>query len=89
MIEPTDILTGDELTERLKVKRPWLYNMNRKARKTGFPVINMGKYKRYSWKAVCEWLESRPAPERRRYTKSALWLKVRKAQYAAKRKAAR
>lgn len=58
MIDPADILTPDELAERLKVKRSWVFEMTRKRQRNPIPHYKVGKYLRFSWPDVCEWLES-------------------------------
>ena len=51
-----ELLTIDELALLLRVKRSWLYDKTRAARRTGFPVIRVGKYLRFETKKVMEWL---------------------------------
>jgi hypothetical protein len=59
-LEPSDLLTPDELAARLKVGKSWVFEQTReRARvrnKTPLPCIRLGKYLRFSWVAVCEWM---------------------------------
>jgi predicted DNA-binding transcriptional regulator AlpA len=59
-MEPSDILTPAELAQRLKVTTSWVFEQTRqraKARnKTPLPCIRLGKYIRFSWSAVSEWM---------------------------------
>jgi hypothetical protein len=59
--DPGDILTGDELAERLRVSKAWVYEATRARGRNGgkgLPCLHIGKYLRFSWTAVCKWLES-------------------------------
>jgi hypothetical protein len=59
---PADILTVNELAERLKVEPSWIYENQRGLRP--LPVLHCGRYLRFSWPAVCEWLANQPAIKR-------------------------
>jgi predicted DNA-binding transcriptional regulator AlpA len=56
-----EILTPDQLADRLHVKRTWVYEQTRKrvdARNgDSFPYIKMGRYLRFDWNDVVAWLE--------------------------------
>jgi hypothetical protein len=54
VIEPADILTPEELAARLKVRRTWL--VERQRRGDPLPYFKVGRYYRYSWIAVSKWL---------------------------------
>jgi hypothetical protein len=54
---PSDIITPDELAARLKVKPGWIYEQMRPARKNPLPVLKCGRFLRFSWAAVCNWLK--------------------------------
>lgn len=60
VLDPGDLLTPDELAARLKVPKSWVFEQTRdraKVRnKMPLPCIHMGKYLRFSWAAVSEWL---------------------------------
>ena len=63
-IEPGDILTPEQLAERLKLAVSWVYEKSR-ARGNGrnpLPVLRCGRYLRFSWPDVCEWLRSNNSP---------------------------
>lgn len=58
--EPGDLLTPQELAERLKVSPSWVFEQTRERAKirnrNPLPCIRLGKYIRFSWTAVCEWM---------------------------------
>jgi hypothetical protein len=55
-----DILTPEQLAERLQVKVSWVFEQTRERakirNKTPLPCIRLGKYLRFSWPQVCEWM---------------------------------
>jgi hypothetical protein len=59
-LRPEDLLTPAELAERLKVSPSWVFEQTRQRAKvrskSPLPCIRMGKYLRFSWPQVCEWL---------------------------------
>jgi hypothetical protein len=59
-LEPSDILTPEQLAERLQVKVSWVFEQTRQRakvrNKTPLPCIRLGKYCRFSWVAVCQWM---------------------------------
>jgi hypothetical protein len=58
-LDPKDILTPDELAARLKVGLGWIYEKSRVRGKHGdapLPCLRMGRYLRFSWPDVCDWL---------------------------------
>jgi len=55
VIDPADILTPAELAARLKVSKTWLYERARRGE--SLPHFRVGRYHRYSWKAVSAWLQ--------------------------------
>jgi hypothetical protein len=62
-IDHTDLLTPSELAERLKVPKSWVFEQTR-SRATvrnsrPLPCIRLGKYLRFSWPQVCEWMEGK------------------------------
>lgn len=65
MLQPTDILTPQELAARLKVKKSWVYEQMR-SRRNEFPVIRLGRYLRFNWPDVSDWLESKMQPARKK-----------------------
>lgn len=55
MFDPQDLITPRELCKRLHVGKWWIYN-NRRS-KNPIPTIKLGHQLRFSWTAVCAWLE--------------------------------
>jgi predicted DNA-binding transcriptional regulator AlpA len=59
-LDPADILTPEELAQRLKVSKSWVFEQTRERakvrNKTPLPCIRMGKYLRFSWIQVSQWL---------------------------------
>jgi hypothetical protein len=61
-LTPEDLLTPEQLAERLQVSKSWIFEQTRhraKVRaknKPPLPCIRLGKYLRFSWVAVSEWL---------------------------------
>jgi hypothetical protein len=59
-IAPEDILTPVQLAKRLQVDVSWVYEKSRRRGGHGkaLPTLRCGKYLRFSWADVCEWLRS-------------------------------
>lgn len=55
-IDPSQILTLSELAERLKVSERWVYEKSRRRCLNPLPVIRIGRYLRFDWLEVSEWL---------------------------------
>jgi excisionase family DNA binding protein len=53
------LLTIDELADRLRVKRSWLYSRTREKGEGAIPKIRVGKYVRFDEAAVIEWLKGK------------------------------
>ena len=56
-----DILTPGQLAERLQVGVSWVYEKSRgrgQHNRTPLPVLCCGRYLRFHWPDVCEWLRS-------------------------------
>jgi hypothetical protein len=51
-----EILTPEELAERLKVPVRWVYEKQRSRCKNPIPSIPMGRYIRFDWNRVVRWL---------------------------------
>lgn len=63
-LSPADIITGDELAARLKVKKTWVYDQMRpshRRRKSPLPVIRMNGLLRFHWPTVSAWLLAKQA----------------------------
>ena len=56
-IDPADILTPEEVAERLKTSRRWITEMTRKRQQNPIPHYKVGGYLRFHWPTVCAWLE--------------------------------
>ena len=52
-----DFLTVDELADRLKVQKSWLYYRTRETGPDAIPRIKVGKYLRFRFEEVIHWLE--------------------------------
>ena len=55
-LKPEDILTPKELAARLKVRKTWVYEQTRSRSPIPLPRLNMGRYLRFDWVKVVEWL---------------------------------
>jgi len=53
---PEEYLTVDELARRLKVPRSWIYSRTRMRGPKAIPYQRVGKYLRFVWRDVKEWL---------------------------------
>jgi len=49
-------LTIDELSEKLKVQKSWLYSRTRETGPGAIPLIRVGKYIRFNLEEVVRWL---------------------------------
>jgi len=67
-LDPSQILTLPELAERLKVSQRWVYEKSRRRCQDPLPVIRIGRYLRFNWLDVSEWLRrhSNVSPSGRR-----------------------
>ena len=61
-LSPSDLLTPEQLADRLQVPKSWVFEQTRNRAKVRnphpLPCIRMGKYIRFSWVAVSEWLQT-------------------------------
>jgi len=53
-----ELLTIDEMANRLKVKPSWLYFRTMQTGNNSIPRVKIGKYLRFNPGAVMEWIES-------------------------------
>lgn len=51
-----ELLTGDELCRKLKVKQSFLYTPARRKGPDAIPCLKIGKYLRYDLHAVKNWI---------------------------------
>jgi excisionase family DNA binding protein len=58
------LLTAGEVADRLSVPESWVRRETREGR---FPHLELGRYKRYDWPAVLEWLEQQRAGQWRKH----------------------
>jgi predicted DNA-binding transcriptional regulator AlpA len=60
VLDPGDILTPQQLADRLQVSKSWVFeqtrNRSKVRNKRPLPCLRLGKYLRFSWAAVSEWL---------------------------------
>ena len=56
-MENHELLTGDELCQKLKIKKSFLYSPVRRKGADAIPCIMIGKYLRYDLEAVKQWIE--------------------------------
>jgi hypothetical protein len=66
MIQPNDLLTPDQLAQKLSVARGWVTEKTRRRCSDRIPHMRIGKYIRFSWPAVAAWLESTSIPSTKR-----------------------
>lgn len=60
-LDPKDILTPEQLAKRLQVGVCWVYEKSRSRGKHGgkpLPVLRMGRYLRFAWPDVVEWMRA-------------------------------
>lgn len=64
-----EILTPAQVAERLQVKTTWVYEQTRHRADVRnydpFLHIKMGRYLRFDWQDVLQWLERQKIPRRR------------------------
>jgi len=67
---PSDIITAEELSGRLKCSVHWVYSQMRAGQKNPLPVMRAGRLLRFSWTAVSEWLRGQPSGTAQRARKA-------------------
>ena len=60
-LSPDNLLTPEEVAERLKVPESWVYEKTRARCRNPMPCLRLGRYIRFDWTAVATWLMA-PAP---------------------------
>ena len=55
-MENNNFLTIEELANRLKVRKSWLYSRTRETGPGTMPKLRLGKYLRFDYQAVMDWL---------------------------------
>jgi excisionase family DNA binding protein len=54
-----NLLTIDELAEKLHVSKEWVYKQTYKKNKGSIPRLKVGKYLRFDWERVQAWLKQK------------------------------
>lgn len=57
--EQRELLTIDEMADRLKVKRSWLYSRTRKMGEGSMPRVRIGKFLRFRESEVLAWIRNK------------------------------
>ena len=57
-VSPEDILTPEELAQRLKLPVSWVREKTRSRCPDPMPCFRIGRYVRFDWRRVAEWLAS-------------------------------
>ena len=52
-----ELITPEELADRLRVPRSWVYEKTRQRSLQRLPGFKLGKYWRFRWRDVLEWLD--------------------------------
>lgn len=62
-LDPSDLLTPEQLAARLQVPKSWVYEQTKRRatvrNENPMPCIRLGKYLRFSWIEVSNWLRSK------------------------------
>jgi len=58
-----EILTPEELADRLKVSVSWIYEKRRPRCANPIPALPMGRLMRFDWETVVEWLKGLAAAD--------------------------
>ena len=53
------LLTIEELAKRFSVPKSWLYSRTREKGESTIPVVRVGKYLRFDYEAVKQWLQQK------------------------------
>ena len=59
MNEQQELITISELSQKLKVPVSWLYSRTREQGENTIPVLKVGKYLRFIYEDVRQWLEQK------------------------------
>lgn len=62
-VSPEDILTPQQLADRLQVSLTWVREKMRHRAKHPLPAIRLGRYLRFNWADIEVWLEERKRPQ--------------------------
>ena len=58
-----DLLTLEELADKLRVKKSWVYKQTKESSKSAFPKIKIGKYLRFDEAEVSDWIKKQNTRE--------------------------
>jgi hypothetical protein len=72
-LKPEDILTPEELAARLKVRKTWVYEQTRSRNPNPLPRLNVGRYLRFDWVKVIEWLTKEDSGDHPRKKRTGKW----------------
>jgi len=53
-----DLLTINELADKLKVQKSWIYSRTREIGPNAIPRIKVGKYLRFRLEEILSWIEN-------------------------------
>ena len=53
----SELLTIEELSQKLKIKKSWLYSKTRIKGGNTIPCLRVGKYCRFDFEEVVDWLK--------------------------------
>jgi excisionase family DNA binding protein len=62
-LKAEDVLTPEELAARLKVPESWVYEKTRARCRNPMPCLRLGRYIRFDWDAVINWLTTASTQE--------------------------
>jgi predicted DNA-binding transcriptional regulator AlpA len=63
-MNPADIITPAQLAERLQVPETWVYAKTRKRCQNPIPFIAVGRFIRFDWPTIVEWLRKQTENEK-------------------------
>jgi len=52
-------LTVEELAQKLRVPKSWVYSQTRKTGAGSLPRVKFGKYLRFEWNSIQQWAQER------------------------------
>lgn len=62
MEDQRDLLTIGEISERLKVRKSWIYRQTKRHGPGSIPRLKVGKYLRFNEAAVMNWIQKQNDP---------------------------
>lgn len=64
VLSPSEILTIEEVAQRLKVKPRWVYEKTRHRCQDPLPCTHIGRYLRFYWPEISAWFQRHSNAER-------------------------